>query len=99
MYSIRYKIESVGASSSWHQWEKNIPVIGIGFCGLEVGSEGFGRAEIGPSSFPYQWVIIYMTKEMANAQGIDWDGTKEGVDKIKKDLEGTIHELSLGLKP
>ncbi len=95
-YSIKYRIDSVGSSSCWHRPEKDMPLISIGFYGLEVGSEGFGRAEIGHSG--YQWVHIYMTKEMANAQGIEWDGTKEGVDKIKKDLEGTIHELSLGLQ-
>ena len=41
---------------------------------------------------------LSLDKEMAKAYGILWDGTHEGVEKIKKDLEGKIFILNQGIE-
>ena len=69
----------------------------VGFWGLQVGDEqNPSYADIGMND--YQSVRLYLDRETARKHGIMWDGTQEGVEEVKQNLEGKVFELLLGIE-
>ena len=65
---------------------KDDPVVRHPRTGAEVGMNG------------YDIITLYMNKETANAQGIDWDGTIQSADRLNKELKDKYLILNQGLE-
>jgi hypothetical protein len=89
-YAIRYEIGHVGYVDPGH--ERTEPAILLRIDKFVVGDKP-NECFIG-LSMP---IPMWLTKEIANAYGIEWDGTEEGSKEIKKTLEGKTFTLSLDL--
>lgn len=95
-YAITYKIVKVGCSEAIR--DNEIP----GRIELTLGEVCVGdktnlsHCEVGRYCEP---ITFYLDQNTANAQNIDWDGTKSDIDRIRRNLEGKIFPLDLGINP
>jgi len=99
-YKISYEIRKVRYATPFYVQDKkrkNMPLIKIGLWGLKIGKAEENIMKIGART-GYNLIFIHMNKNTANANGINWDGTKEGVKKVRKNLTGKVFDLDLGIK-